>query len=502
VNNNGRFKELYSFIEEVSGFSSLQISSGIIDSTISMLMKKWNCTNEAEFIHTVSQSPKAMDEFISRLTIKETFFFREEAAIWEAVNHLIPSILEKKRNCTILSAGCSTGAELYSVAFAIDSVLGRASLERCHFIGVDIDASAVATAQKGGFSLRLLRGLPESYRNSYLHTEDGQDFTVLPRIHKSLSFLTLNLTNARDIEKLPPCDIIFYRNVSIYFGPQTRLQVFNNLSELLVPQGALFTGSSETIAHAHGVLKLLQKKDVFYFTKDSTCSSTDQCKPLGSVHEQKSSSVVIAKKFFPKTMEKPLEKKMALKPSPQSPLRVTKQQISAKERDEDPIITALQLVRAGYFGQAQQILNTLPDTKKASNEAKMIQASLYFEQGILESAKDQCLSMLETDSLSLEAHLLLGLIYRHNGAFDRALEELKQCIYIDSEYWVAQFHVAQIYEKLQQQLLAVRAYRRTMHVLQSYDTIKERYVLFPLNEQGVKNIIRLCEIGIKQIEGA
>jgi len=502
VDKNGRFKELYPFIEEITGFSSAQISSGIIDSTIGMMMKKWNCPSEAEFKHMVSQSPQAMDEFISRLTIKETFFFREETAIWEAVNHLIPSILEKKSCCTILSAGCSTGAELYSVAFAIDSVLGRASFERCHFIGVDIDASAVATAQKGKFSLRLLRGLPESYRNSYLHTEDGQEFTVLPRIHKSLSFLTLNLTNAKDIEKLPPCDIIFYRNVSIYFGPQTRLQVFNNLSELLVPQGALFTGSSETIPHAHGVLKLLQKKDVFYFSKESTSYSTNQCKPLGSVHEKKTSSVVKSNKSFSKTMEKPLEKKKALKPSPQHPMRVTKQPVSAKERDEDPIITALHLVRAGYFGQAQRILDTLPDIQKASNEAKMIQASLYFEQGRQESAKDQCLSILQTDSLSLEAHLLLGLIYRYNGAFDRALEELKQCIYIDSECWVAQFHVAQIYEKLQQQHLALRAYRRTMHVLQSYDTIKERYVLFPLNEQGVKNIIRLCEIGIKQIEGA
>lgn len=206
------------------------------------------------------------------LTTNETSFFRNWVQFRYLMEKIVPEIELKRgkevlrswgrnpRNQSgsvmklrILCAGCSTGEEPYSVAMALLESLRYPKAWDIEILAGDISASCVRTAMSGCYDVDRLKGIPHDYLNRYA-TREGGGVTFTAEVKSLIRFCTLNLNDVMDGGGFPGMtggraafDIIFCRNVMIYFSPESQQQLVDVLHNHLVPGGYLFTGDAEPL---------------------------------------------------------------------------------------------------------------------------------------------------------------------------------------------------------------------------------------------------------------
>lgn len=190
---------------------------------------------------------------ISAITTNETSFFRDTAPFDLLRHKLIPELIDRRTRAgvrpvpiRVLSAACSTGQEAYSTLILLKELLGSTHTYDIRLLGIDISDAAVAAASYGHFSrLELDRGLtPEQIARHFEMT--GDKWKVRDAIRANATFRRANL-----LEPVPtaaPFDIVFCRNVAIYFNEADKTRLFRNLGRVMARDGALIIGSTESIA--------------------------------------------------------------------------------------------------------------------------------------------------------------------------------------------------------------------------------------------------------------
>jgi chemotaxis protein methyltransferase CheR len=190
--------------------------------------------------------------FISTITNNETYFFREDAQLKVFAEHIVPHLKGKKqlggqRKFRIYSAGCSSGEEVYTLAMIL--------LESGHLLwdwdimvtGIDIDREMIARANEGVYSGRAFQSTPPHYLEKYF-TRSGDSFQVKESLRKITRFEERNLLKLDPLFSLDRADVIFCRNVFIYFNDDTIRKIVDSFAELLQPEGFLFLGHSESLS--------------------------------------------------------------------------------------------------------------------------------------------------------------------------------------------------------------------------------------------------------------
>jgi chemotaxis protein methyltransferase CheR len=219
-------------------------------------------------LNTVSEEGDLLD----LLTTKETFFFRNPKQFAYLMENIIPFIEEKRVSKTmqtwgnvgktdayagmklrILSAGCASGEEPYSVAMAVLESLRYSRAWDIEILAGDISAGSIRTASAGYYEKEKLRSIPQHYLDKYLERETN-GATIKEEVKKIVKFRLMNLNDfmsVRDEEEAHveagSFDIIFCRNVMIYFSPDAQQRLVDALYRILVPGGYLFTGDAEPL---------------------------------------------------------------------------------------------------------------------------------------------------------------------------------------------------------------------------------------------------------------
>lgn len=201
-------------------------------------------------------NPEAeLTNFINAITTNLTAFFRENHHFDYLLETVLPDI--KKRNhaskrIRIWSAGCSTGEEPYSLAITLNKALGRENWD-ARILATDLDTNVVAHGRKGVYARERVEGLPEKLiSENFQRVEQGSGFAYEVRDHikNYITFNHLNLLGPWPMKS--PFDIIFCRNVVIYFSKDTQRTLFDRYANSLNDGGYLFIGHSESL---HGVSK-------------------------------------------------------------------------------------------------------------------------------------------------------------------------------------------------------------------------------------------------------
>lgn len=191
-------------------------------------------------------------KFISLITNNETYFFRQKPQLDIFAGEIIPSLKEKKlksdeKRIRIVSAGCSSGEEVYTLAMLLlDSGCFVWDWD-IRIIGVDIDQEALAKAGGGVYSGRAFQTTPKHYMKRYFRP-CGEGFAVRDNMRGMTEFVHGNLL---DLENAVPgqlVDIIFCRNVMIYFNDETIRRIVDSFARMLGHDGLLFLGHSESLA--------------------------------------------------------------------------------------------------------------------------------------------------------------------------------------------------------------------------------------------------------------
>lgn len=210
---------------------------------IRQMMQRENKSGFNLFYDYLAADPAALSRFCHYLTINTSEFFRDDKVFDCLEKEILPELLGRyPRGLKIWSAGCSVGAEPFSIAILLRELN---ALERSKIIATDLDKKVLAMAQEGIFGQRYLLKTPDDYRRRYFKKE-GENYAIEEVIKKAVAFQKHNLLTDKPF---PGCHMIFCRNVFIYFKTATQRTLLRHFSNSLEPGGVLLIGLAEHISN-------------------------------------------------------------------------------------------------------------------------------------------------------------------------------------------------------------------------------------------------------------
>jgi chemotaxis protein methyltransferase CheR len=250
------FQVLAKYIHGISGISLDSSKAYLIENRFVGVLKEFGCSNYSELYYkALSDGTQAVRrKIIDAITTGETLFFRDTAPFELLQFKIMPDLIDQKTaagglrpiSVRIWSAACSTGQEVYSIAIVLKELLQDLRRYSIRLLGTDISDAALARASYGKFNkFEIERGLPKNKLERYF-TAEGDSFKIKDEIRAMAAFQKINLMEKLD--SLGRFDIIFCRNVAIYFNEQDKLKVFDKLSKMLEPGGSLIIGATESIS--------------------------------------------------------------------------------------------------------------------------------------------------------------------------------------------------------------------------------------------------------------
>jgi chemotaxis protein methyltransferase CheR len=192
--------------------------------------------------------PELERDVVDAMTTNETFFFRDRVPFENFRKIILPKLLQSRkemRQIRIWCAACSTGQEPYSIAMLLDEEAHRLSGWNVDILATDLSRSVIAAAREGVYTqFEMQRGLPISQLLRYFR-QDGDRWRINEHLRSRVRFEEFNLLS--DYRALGRFDVIFCRNVLIYFDVPTKQNVLNRMAQIVYPDGYLVLGAAETV---------------------------------------------------------------------------------------------------------------------------------------------------------------------------------------------------------------------------------------------------------------
>ena len=248
VLNDADYELFRKVIYDESGLTFSATNRSILDSRIKELLRKKNMSTPQEYYALITKSTEEMKEMLDAVTTNLTRFFRNQPHFDAFINYVIPQIIEYKKSknsfdktIKIWSAGCSTGEEPYTLAMIMKEICPMGW--DFQITASDISLRCLMTAQTGFYADNKIDGIPENYLHKYFTKVDG-GYQVNKDLQSKIKFDYHNLKNDSGARNL---DVVFCRNVLIYFDEPAQLKVIDNFWNSMAPHSYLYIGHSESL---------------------------------------------------------------------------------------------------------------------------------------------------------------------------------------------------------------------------------------------------------------
>ena len=251
------FKNLRDYIYQKSGIYITDTKKYLIENRLSRILQEKKMSSFEDYLRLiqVTSNGNELSRLYDAVTTNETYFFREPDQFEVLVNEVLPKVLSQKKGSKtikIWSAACSTGEEAYTISmFLMEKYLNSQHFE---IYASDISEAVLQSAKKAIYNSYSTRNIPELYLKKYF-SNSGQSYTLDSSVKNTVNFTNLNLLNDSKLKMFRGMDVIFCRNVLIYFDTKAKQKVVSNLYDNLNPGGYLFIGSSESL---HNVTRALR----------------------------------------------------------------------------------------------------------------------------------------------------------------------------------------------------------------------------------------------------
>jgi chemotaxis protein methyltransferase CheR len=252
--NPAELKLVAQYIQEISGIFLDQSKAYLFETRLSSVAESHGCKSYQELQAKAKQdSSKGIEKaIVDAITTNETLFFRDKGPFELLQHKILPEVIDARSakgggraQVKIWSAASSTGQELYSIAIVIKELLRDAPGYSFTLLGTDISDAAIAQASYGKYNrFEIERGLDKKYLQKYFNLF-GDSYKIKDEIRAMVNFRKLNLM--QPLTAMGKFDIIFCRNVAIYFTLEDRKKLFNKLADCLTDDGYLIIGSTESL---------------------------------------------------------------------------------------------------------------------------------------------------------------------------------------------------------------------------------------------------------------
>ncbi|GHC90655.1 CheR family methyltransferase [Novosphingobium pokkalii] len=247
------------FFYKKTGISMDASRRYFIDKRLEDRMAANDCNSFREYLSLVKFQPGGaeMQALINEMTVNETYFFREDYQFACLTRRMLDEIADRKDprrdRIRIWSIPCSTGEEPYSIAISILEDWPRASDFDIEIIASDIDTRALARAREGIYQARALHRVSPRIRDTYFRKLDGENWQVVPSLRESIDFGVINVSSPTQMARMRGIDVIFCRNLLIYFDDLSRRQTAEHFFDALNPGGFVALGHSESMSRISNI---------------------------------------------------------------------------------------------------------------------------------------------------------------------------------------------------------------------------------------------------------
>ncbi len=388
---------------------------------------------------------RQLEILASCLTVGETFFFRENSGLRALTERAFPEIIRAHahvdRRVRIWSAGCSTGEEPYSVAMMVSEYPGLQGWD-VSILGTDINPTFLRKAEAGIYTKWSFRGVAPGIREKFFQKGDGSTFEILPALKRMVTFAHLNLIDdvyPALLNNTNAIDLILCRNVLMYFTPDYAQKVIRKLQQSLLPQGWLLVSPVEAPLVPYSTFTPVPHTGAFQ-QKKATAKPEHYAIP----HER-------------------------------TPTRAPKRLAPVAERPR-PAATyprAMELYANADYDGAIEILNVLAPRPAAEASVFQLLSRAYANKGMLAKAENWCMRAIAADTMNAASRYLLALIRIEQRRPDDAMSALRKAIYLEPDFVVAHFTLANLYRRKRKQRESERHLTNALLVLQGFRSEEE-----------------------------
>lgn len=282
------FAQFRAYIYDLTGIDYTESKRYLLDTRVRHRARETNMDdgpNYLSFLKSSADNQVEIDLLIDQVSTHETSFFRHANQI-KIFDKIITEVIAERRltgskRLKIWSAACSTGEEPYTLAMVVREKLAGESGWDISVQGTDISSGSIAQARRGRFAERGVRNTPEPYLSKYFH-RDPQDphfYTLSPDLANAVKFDAISLIDDSQTTSRRDFDIVFCRNVLIYFDDTAKKRVLEVLWQSLVPGGYLVLGPSDSL---HGLSNSFQRTQysVFNFFQRAIDSTSTTAAPV------------------------------------------------------------------------------------------------------------------------------------------------------------------------------------------------------------------------------
>ncbi len=267
------FNQFRQFLEDACGISLGENKQYLVSNRIRKILEDNKIDNLGELVRLLKQgvNRRLRDQVVDSMTTNETFWFRDTYPYEHLKNvhfpHLLGSANKSLGSIKIWSAACSSGQEPYSISIMIEEFkkqqMGSVS-KQVQIVATDLSTSILDQAKSGQYDkLSVLRGLSQERLDRYFDKVDGDNWKVKSVIKERVEFRILNLMDS--YSALGKFDLVFCRNVLIYFNADLKRQILQKIHGCLKPGGILYVGSSESLSGASDLFEMIKCEPGIYY---------------------------------------------------------------------------------------------------------------------------------------------------------------------------------------------------------------------------------------------
>ncbi len=373
---------------------------------------------EQILIQLLDKPLTSQPELIALLTTSETYFLRNQKLFEVLETIILPEIISRKADndhtISIWSAGCSSGEEPYSVAILLHKLLGNSSEWNIKILGTDLNEKVLQKAQKAIYGEWSFRNTSPGFKERYFTIVQGRYFKLKDEIKKYVTFIRHNLKTGPypPHPNFPSFDIIFCRNVLMYFAPKNVSPILENLHRVLDDQGYFITGPGELPSLTFKKFKPQIINNVIVYRKQTVAQKTNT---LATRTPQSSKPELMVKQPSRRTLNA-LQK--------QTP-------VIEKKRETDELTVIRNLANNGQLQEARQL------------------AEQYVTR----------------NNLDAYGHYLLGTIYFELEELEKARECFEKALYLKPDFVMAHFNLANIFSIARKVKESQRFYKNVLKLL-------------------------------------
>jgi chemotaxis protein methyltransferase CheR len=263
-------KQLVDFLYRRTGMQFDANKRYYIDRRVAERMAATGIAGFPEYFALLRGNAGELEIFINAFTVNETYFYREEHQLRCLSNALLPIVIAGKTPgdlVRIWSVPCSTGEEPFSIAIWLLENWPLVDAYNVEIVGSDINTRALADARSGNYGERSLSRLPPNLVEDYFRVQPDGSWRIIWDLQESVSFSAVNLIEAESMATHGQFDIVFCRNVLIYFDDASRLAAAHNLRRSLRPGGFLCLGHSESMTRINDAFETCRFEDAIVYRR-------------------------------------------------------------------------------------------------------------------------------------------------------------------------------------------------------------------------------------------